>query len=137
MLGVGADVLLGPGVQTIDRGIYLSADLELTPALRLSGYLQVLPHDTVVDSVTALQLHGVDVGPLKPYLFCTSAAHHPRRTSVRVRRVDRLPAHRGHVSSPVPARWPRPSAETTSRRGGPAYWCGRRWRRRRRPGSGC
>ena len=102
-LGVTRDMLRGPAVQRIDRGIFLDARRELTLKLRLAGYLMVLPAETVVDSVTALQLNGVEVGPTEPYRFCTTAEHHPTRTSIAVRRVAELPPNIGKVSRTVPA----------------------------------
>ena len=101
--GVTRDALRGPAVHVIDRGIYLDARVELTLRHRLAGYLLVLPPGTVVDGVSALRLTGVEVGTATPYRFCTTAVHHPRRTSIRVRRVAELPANRGLVLRPVPA----------------------------------
>lgn len=101
--GVSIDTLRGPTVQRIDRNIYLDASLELTLEYRLAGYLLILPRETVVDGVTVLQLNGVDVGSAEPYRFCTTAAHHPTRPSIRVRRVRELPPHRFGTSRCLPA----------------------------------
>ena len=102
-LGITRDMLRGPAVQRIDRGIFLDARLELTLKRRLAGYLLMLPAETVVDSVTALQLNGVEVGPTEPYRFCTTAEHHPSRPSIVVRRVAELPPNVGKVSRTAPA----------------------------------
>ncbi|HYI60094.1 MAG TPA: hypothetical protein VEX66_18140 [Microlunatus sp.] len=102
-LGSTRDMLRGPAVQRIDRGIFLDARLELTLKWRLAGYLLMLPAETVVDSVTALQLNGVEVGPTEPYRFCTTAEHHPSRPSIVVRRVAELPPNVGKVSRTAPA----------------------------------
>jgi hypothetical protein len=102
-LGVTPEALRGPAVRRIDRGIFLDARLELTLKMRLAGYLLVLPRETVVDGVTALQLNGVDVGTAEPYRFCTTAAHHPIRPGLRVRRVAELPPNAGGVSKTLPA----------------------------------
>lgn len=101
--GVNAGVLRGPGVVRIDRGLYLDANLELNRVKRLVGYLRLLPRQSVIDSVTALQLWGIDVGPPEPLRFCSTAKHHSRRAAVRVRRAPELPPHKGPVTLPVPA----------------------------------
>ncbi len=100
---VGAGVLRGSGVVRIDRGLYLAAGLEPTRVRKLVGYLRLLPRSTVIDSVTALQLWGVEVGSPEPFRFCTTAKHHSRRAAVRVRRSAQLPPHQGPVTLPVPA----------------------------------
>ncbi len=72
-------------------------------AQELSACLTVLPLGTAVDGVTALRVWGVDVGPVLPYRFVTTAAYQSRRPAIRVRRVAALPPRRGSVVSPVPA----------------------------------
>jgi hypothetical protein len=69
----------------------------------LSAYLTVLPSETAVDSVTALQVWGIQVGRASPYRFVTTAAYQSKRSTVRVRRVAELPDRRGAVVAPVPA----------------------------------
>lgn len=96
-------MLRGPGVVRIDRGLYLDAALELTLAKRLVAYLRSWPKPTLVDSVTALQLWGIEVGSPEPLRFCTTAKHHSRRAGVRVRRTTELPPHKGPVMLPLPA----------------------------------
>lgn len=84
-------------------GVYLAADVDPTMAQELSACLTVLPLCTAVDSVTALRVWGVDVGPLHPYRFVTTAAYQSTRPTIRVRRVAELPTRSGSVVSPVPA----------------------------------
>ena len=96
-------VLRGPGVQTLVRGVYLSAAVDPTLAQQLSAYLTVLPPETAVDGVTALWVWGVEVGRATPYRFVTTAGHGSKRPTVRVRRVAELPERRGVVVAPVPA----------------------------------
>jgi len=96
-------VLRGPGVRTLVRGVYLSADVDPTLAHLVSAHLTVLPPETAVDGVTALWVWGVEVGRATPYRFVTTAAHHSKRSTVRVRRVAELPPRRGAVVAPVPA----------------------------------
>lgn len=100
---IGRGVLRGNGVTTLVAGVYLAADVEPTLARRLSAYLTVLPPGTAVDSVTALRVWGVEIGPLLPYRFVTTAAYQSTRPTIRVRRVAELPTRRGSVVSPVPA----------------------------------
>lgn len=100
---VSPGVLRGPSVQTLVRGVYLSAAIEPTLAMQLSAFLSVLPSETVVDGVSALHYWGVDVGPVTPYRFVTTAAYQSKRPTVRVRRVRALPPCRGAVLAPVPA----------------------------------
>lgn len=100
---IGRGVLRGNGVRTLVAGVYLSADVDPTLAQVVSAHLTVLPLGTAVDSVTALRVWGVDVGPLHPYRFVTTAAYQSTRPIIRVRRVAELPSRIGSVVAPVPA----------------------------------
>lgn len=100
---VTPEVLRGPGVRTLVRGVYLDSGVEPSHAHWLSAYLTVLPPNTAVDGVTALWVWGVEVGRITPYRFVTTAAHRSKRSAVRVRRVTRLPELRGAVVAPVAA----------------------------------
>jgi hypothetical protein len=101
--GVPAGVLRGPGVRTLVRGVYLSAEVDPTLAQQLSAHLTLLPADTAVDGVTALWVWGVEVGRATPYRFVTTAGYQSKRSTVRVRRVAELPAWHSAVVAPVPA----------------------------------
>ena len=94
---------VGPGVRLMVRGIYLAADLEPTLAKQLSAHLTLLPLETAVDGVTALQYWGIDVGSSQPYRFVTTAVYQSRRAGVRVRRARQLPEVRDSAVAPVPA----------------------------------
>jgi hypothetical protein len=101
--GVTPGVLRGPGVRLMVRGIYLAADLEPTLAKQLSAHLTLLPLETAVDGVTALQYWGIDVGSSRPYRFVTTAVYQSRRAGLRVRRARQLPEVRDSAVAPVPA----------------------------------
>lgn len=90
-------------MRTLVRGVYLAAEVEPTLTHELAAFLGVLPAGTAVDGVTALHYWGVEIGPVTPYRFVTTAAYQSKRPEVRVRRAGELPACRGVVVRPVPA----------------------------------
>ena len=90
-------------VTKVDHGVFLAANSEPTRNRRLQAYLQVLPAGTLVDSVTALQMYGVDVGSQAPARFCSRATYQSRRKAVRIRRVQVLPPANKCVVLPLPA----------------------------------
>lgn len=55
---------------------------------RVAAQLATLPADALVDGVTALRLHGIDLGPDLPLRFCSPRGVQVRRLGVRVRRLS-------------------------------------------------
>lgn len=102
-LGVTPRMLRGSGVQRPAPTVYAEAERELSVAQRLSAYLAILPTETAVDGVTALRVHGIEVGSELPYRFVTTAIYRSERQQVRIRRVTSLPERRGQVVSPLAA----------------------------------
>ena len=62
-----------------------------------------LPSDAVFDGVTALQLHGVDVGRREPVRASTRTRAQTRRRGVRLSRVRTLPPQADGVALPLAA----------------------------------
>lgn len=79
--------------------------LEPTLADRVAAHLATLPGDVLVEGVTALALHGVDVGDPEPLRFCSPTGLRVRRDGVRVRRLSvTVPPSKGRILTP-PAAW--------------------------------
>lgn len=100
-LGLGRGALRGRRVRRELRGAYLLADEEAAERDRVAAALLVLPPGAVADGLTAVRLHGADLGDTAPLRFVTTHPHPVRRPEVRVRRtsgvvrsvvVDGLPA---------------------------------------------
>lgn len=90
-------MLQGPAFRPLLRGVYVRRDVEVTEALVVRGALKVLPEGTVAVSVTALRLHGLELGPHLPLRFCTVAGWQVRRAGLVVSRVRRLPPSHDHL----------------------------------------
>ena len=99
-LGVGRGRLHGPACQAVHRGVFASADLPLTLALRVDAALLVLPPDAIVTGVTGLHLWGVTVGNSNPLTFASTNRVDTRRAGVRVSRTRQLPPGEGRRASP-------------------------------------
>ena len=52
----------------------------------------------MVVGVTALHLHGIDIGPATPLYLVSTSPHPVRRPGLKVARVSALPPHRGSVA---------------------------------------
>jgi hypothetical protein len=89
--GIGRGRLRGPVVHRELRGVYLTSEGERSERDRVRAALLVLPKDAVVDSVTALRLHGVDLTGGDPLRFVSEHPHQVRRPEVVVRRTGIQP----------------------------------------------
>lgn len=83
--------LRGPQVRREHHGVYAEAHLEPDVATSIAAARLVLPADALVDSVSALQSMGVDLGPERPLRFVSAHPHQVRRPGLRVRRALALP----------------------------------------------
>ena len=81
-------------------GVYVDSDVEVTPLTRIEGALLVLPRAALAMGVTALWLHGVQVGDPDPLRFVVPRPHQVRRPGMKVSRVQTLPPTRGRAVSP-------------------------------------
>lgn len=104
------DQLRGPRFRRLHQGVYAPADREPTLAERAAAALLVLPRDGVITGVTALHLHGVEIGTAEPIRVATATAGQSRRQGVRLTRVVRLPDAHGRIARPLPA-WLRACTE--------------------------
>lgn len=102
-LSLTDDQLEGPRFQRLHRGVYAPADREPTLSERAAGALLVLPRDGVITGITALHLHGVEIGIPEPIRVATATAGQTRRPGVRLSRVAHLPEAAGRVVRPIPA----------------------------------
>lgn len=102
--GLSLRVLQGSRFRRLHREVYICADIELTLAVRIRAALLVLPADTVVTSVTALRLLGLDVGGDRRLHFSTTHPHQVRLSGVVVHRRKR-PALRTLISE-IPSTTP-------------------------------
>jgi hypothetical protein len=98
--GVGRGVLEGPNVRRILVGVYVASDVEVMPLTRIEGALLVLPPSALAMGVTALWLHGIEIGDLEPLRFVVPRCHQVRRAGMSVTRALRLPPSRGRAVSP-------------------------------------
>ena len=70
---------------------------------RVASALLRGPSDAVVTGVTALHLHGVEVGEALPVRLVTATHAQTRRAGVRLVRAKRLPARTHHLAAPLAA----------------------------------
>lgn len=98
--GLTHRILEGRRVRQVFVGVFVAADVALDASLLVRSALKVLPAGTIATSVTALQLHGVEVGPARPLLFCSTHPRQVRRPGLVVTRVRTLPPRRGTLVSP-------------------------------------
>lgn len=76
----------GVGVRRIAPRVYSVVEPDFRE--RVAAQLATLPADVLVDGVTALRLHGIDLGPALPLRFCSPRGVQVRRLGVRVRRLS-------------------------------------------------
>lgn len=98
--GITRDVLRGPQFRQLFAGVHVRTEIEPTEQVLVEAALSVLPVPTVVTGVTALRLHGIEVGPAQPLYFVTTHPHPVRRSGVVVSRTAELPAHQGLLVTP-------------------------------------
>jgi hypothetical protein len=94
-LGVSRGVLEGPQVRRLLAGVYVAATVEVTSRMRIDAALLALPSSALATGVTALWLHGVEVGEPSPMRFATTRSQQVRRAGLRVTRMTRLPPSHG------------------------------------------
>lgn len=90
----------GRRFQRVLRGVYLPAAEELTLAHRCAAALMITPADAIVTGVTALWLHGVEVGDAEPIRLATATTLRCRAAGVRLARVKERPVAIGRVAVP-------------------------------------
>lgn len=90
--GLSPKALRGRRFRRLFRGVYVDAEVELTFVLWLQAALLVLPPDAVVSHLSALRLHGLEMGS-GPLELSTNAGVRTRLPGVRLhRRLERLEA---------------------------------------------
>jgi G:T-mismatch repair DNA endonuclease (very short patch repair protein) len=87
--GLSLRVLQSQRFRRLHREVYISADIELTLDVRIRAALLILPPDTVVTSVTALRLRGLEVGRDRRLHFSTTHPHRLLLDGVVVHRRKR------------------------------------------------
>ncbi|WP_152364822.1 hypothetical protein [Microlunatus speluncae] len=93
----------GRRLQRLLRGVYLRADQEPELTHLCAAAVVMAPADAVVVGVTALWLHGVEVGSAKPVRLATATSLRRRTAGIRLSRVGRLPRARNRVAVPAEA----------------------------------
>jgi hypothetical protein len=75
----------------------VTAEVESSEQVLVAAALKVVPQAVVV-GVTALHLHGIDIGAATPLYLVSTNPHPVRRPGLKVARVSALPPHRGSVA---------------------------------------
>ncbi|MFC7623499.1 hypothetical protein [Microlunatus sp. GCM10028923] len=101
--GLSERQLSGPRFRRLLRGVYLNAPDEPTLTEQAAAALLVMPADAVIIGVTALWLHGVEVGSAQPVRVATATTSHTTHAGIRLSRLGRLPAARRRLALPVDA----------------------------------
>ncbi|NYE71374.1 hypothetical protein [Microlunatus parietis] len=95
--------LSGPRFRRLLRGVYLNSPDEPTLTEQAAAALLVMPADAVIIGVTALWLHGVEVGSAQPVRVATATTSHTTHAGIRLSRLGRLPAARRRLAVPTDA----------------------------------
>jgi hypothetical protein len=95
--GLTSGVLRGPSVRRLFAGVYVPAEVESSEQVLVAAALKVVPQAVVV-GVTALHVHGIDIGPATPLYLVSTNPHPVRRPGLKVARVSALPPHRESVA---------------------------------------
>jgi hypothetical protein len=101
--GLSQRALVGRRFQQLIPRVYATADQPVTAQLLARAALLVAPKGTIVTGVTALQMHGVDIGELRPVRLMTTHRHPVRRRDLQVTRVAELPPAERSVCLPAHA----------------------------------
>src|SRR5687767_11453063 len=88
--GLTNGTLRGPSIRRLFAGVYVTAEVESSEHVLVAPALKVVPQAVVV-GVTALHLHGIDVGPPTPLYLVSTNPHPVRRAGLNVARVSALP----------------------------------------------
>lgn len=102
-LSLTEDQLRGRRFRRLHQGVYAPADRELTPTVRAAAALLVLPRDAVITGVTALHLHGTEIGTMTPIRAATATTGQTRRPGIRLSRLEQLPEAHDRTARPLPA----------------------------------
>src|SRR5687767_13651415 len=95
--GLTNGILRGPSVRRLFAGVYVTAEVERCEHVLVAAALKVVPQAVVV-GVTALHLHGIDVGPPTPLYLVSTNPHPVRRAGLNVARVRALPPRKGSMA---------------------------------------
>ena len=89
--GVGRGVLSGKQCRQLFRGVWISADVEITFRLLLSAALLALPDDVVVSHTSAMRLYGLEprTGRHRLFEFSTTRTHVTRHLGILLHRRQR------------------------------------------------
>ncbi len=99
--GLSRGQLRGPRVRQLFPGVYVFQPFEPTLPMLVAGARRLLPSDALVTDVTALRLHQVPAGPVRPLRFVTTHPHQIRRPGLTVTRTAALPpGSTGVVAAP-------------------------------------
>lgn len=93
----------GRRLRRLLRGVYLVDADEPQLVHRCAAALVSAPADAVVVGITALWLHGVEVGAPQPIRLATTSALRRRTAGLRLARVQTLPPNRSRIALPVSA----------------------------------
>lgn len=85
------------------RGVYLDGGDESTLLEQCAAAVLAAPSDAIVAGVTALWLHGVEVGEALPVRLATATDLRCRVPGLRLALLRHLPPARHRVALPVPA----------------------------------
>ncbi len=102
--GLTPGKLRGSSFQRLSHGVYAAADAEPNLLQRVGAALLIMPRDAIVTGVTALHLHGVEVGDPLPIRAVTATGSHSKRAGVYLIRATVLPPSRLRIATPV-ASW--------------------------------
>ena len=100
--GLSRSALRSRTIRRIAPRVYCG-NLDPTLVDQVRAHLMTLPRDVIVEGVTALQLYGIDLGPVRPLKFCSCAGRDIRRQGIAVRRPRTAPPHRGRLVTPIGA----------------------------------
>lgn len=93
--GITDRMLEGPAFRSLFRGVYISADVDLTPAVVAAAAVMLFPPGACVSHATAARLHELPV-PVLPGEHVTVPREEDRR---------RRGGIRCHIRAGVPVRW--------------------------------
>ncbi|GAB3753492.1 endonuclease domain-containing protein [Microlunatus parietis] len=99
-----------PRFRRLSHGVYLSGPEAATLTERAAAALLALPKDAVITGVTALWMHGVEIGSPMPIRAATGTGGRTVREGIRLARVRRLPESHRRLARPAPA-WLAANAE--------------------------
>jgi hypothetical protein len=105
-IGLGRGVLAGRRFRQLFRGVWISADVQITFRVLLSAALLALPRDVVVSHTSAMRLYGLEPRTGRhPHLeFSTTRSHVTRHRGIvlhrRQRRISTIEVDGFNVTAP-------------------------------------